>query len=134
MFGPDRELYLGMGDGGGSGDPERTAQDPDSPLGKLLRIDRSEGGGYEVAALGLRNPWRFSFDREDRAALDRRRWPGRDRGDRRGRRSGALDGDPPPNFGWSAFEGTQPFNSDQEAADAIAPVLEYPRDDGASVR
>ena len=44
LFGPDVELYLGMGDGGGAGDPERTAQNPDSPLGKLLRIDRDEPG------------------------------------------------------------------------------------------
>ena len=130
MFGPDRELYLGMGDGGGSGDPERTAQDPDSPLGKLLRIDRSDGGGYEVAALGLRNPWRFSFDRKTGQL-----WigdVGQDEIEEIDAVPGsALDGDPPPNFGWSAFEGTQPFNSDQQAADAIPPVLEYPRDDGA---
>ena len=45
-------------------------------------------------------------------------------------RSGELDRDPPPNFGWSAFEGTQRFNSDQEAPGAIAPVLEYGRDGG----
>ena len=129
MFGPDRELYLGMGDGGGSGDPERTAQDPGSPLGKLLRIDRSEGGGYEVAALGLRNPWRYSFDRETgelwigdvgQNALEEIDAVG----------SGELERDPPPNFGWSAFEGTQRFNSDQEAPGAIAPVLEYGRDGG----
>ena len=63
LFGPDGELYAGTGDGGGAGDPERTAQDPTSPLGKLLRID-AESGDTEVAALGLRNPWRFSFDRE----------------------------------------------------------------------
>ena len=44
LFGPDRELYLGMGDGGGAGDPERTAQDPESPLGKLLRLDLDAPG------------------------------------------------------------------------------------------
>ena len=130
MFGPDRELYLGMGDGGGSGDPERTAQDPGSPLGKLLRIDRSEGGGYEVAALGLRNPWRFSFDRETGEL-----WIG-DVGQDALEEIDAVAGrasstrDPPPNFGWSAFEGTQRFNSDQQAPGAIPPVLEYGRDGG----
>jgi glucose/arabinose dehydrogenase len=129
LFGPDDELYLGMGDGGGSGDPERTAQDSASPLGKLLRIDRAEPGGYQVAALGLRNPWRYSFDRETGDL-----WIG-DVGqdaieeiDAVAR--GALDGEP-LNFGWSAFEGTEPFNPDQRAPGAIPPVLEYPRADGA---
>ena len=83
LFGPDGRLYAGTGDGGGGGDPERTAQDPDSPLGKLLRIDL-EGGAPQVAALGLRNPWRFSFDRRKRRPLDRRRRPERARGDRLG--------------------------------------------------
>lgn len=80
-FGPqDRALYIGTGDGGGGGDPDGNAQDPSSLLGKLLRIDVETGGvpytipednpfigvpGYrpEIWALGLRNPWRFSFDR-----------------------------------------------------------------------
>lgn len=80
-FGPDGYLYIGMGDGGSANDPQRHGQNPDSLLGKLLRIDvnRSGGGrgytvptdnpfvgreGYrpEIWALGLRNPWRFSFD------------------------------------------------------------------------
>ena len=64
LFGPDGELYAGTGDGGGGGDPERTAQDPRSPLGKLLRVDPPRRGEPAVAALGLRNPWRYSFDRE----------------------------------------------------------------------
>jgi glucose/arabinose dehydrogenase len=79
-FGPDGYLYIGMGDGGSGGDPFLLAQNPDNVLGKLLRIDVESGAapygipptnpflgmaGYrpEIWALGLRNPWRFSFDR-----------------------------------------------------------------------
>ena len=79
-FGPDGFLYIGMGDGGGEGDPNNNAQSPNSLLGKLLRIDvESSSDPYEIPpdnpflgifayrpeiwALGLRNPWRFSFDR-----------------------------------------------------------------------
>jgi len=79
-FGPDGYLYIGMGDGGSSGDPEERAQAPGDLLGKLLRIDVESGAtpyaipptnpytqttSYrpEIWALGLRNPWRFSFDR-----------------------------------------------------------------------
>lgn len=86
MFGPDGYLYLGVGDGGGSGDPGGNAQDTDSLLGKILRIDVDsddfpgndgknyaipddnpfvgEQGADEIWALGVRNPWRFSFDPE----------------------------------------------------------------------
>jgi glucose/arabinose dehydrogenase len=62
-------LYAGLGDGGtnpnaSKGDPENHAQDPASRLGKILRIDpTAPGADWQVAALGLRNPWRFSFDR-----------------------------------------------------------------------
>ena len=126
LFGPDGELYLGMGDGGGAGDPERTAQNLESPLGKLLRIDRDKGG-YEVAAFGLRNPWRYSFDR----ATDDL-WIG-DVGQDSLEEIDAVTADQfasgnDLNFGWSAFEGTQRFNSDQEAPGAIPPVFEYPHD------
>ena len=61
-FGPDGALWVGMGDGGSGGDPENRAQNPTSQLGKLLRIDTASGR-VTMAALGLRNPWRFSFDR-----------------------------------------------------------------------
>jgi glucose/arabinose dehydrogenase len=78
-FGPDGYLYIGMGDGGGGGDPEENGQDPEALLGKMLRIDvdrrgsdkayatpadNMRGARPEIWALGLRNPWRFSFDRE----------------------------------------------------------------------
>lgn len=78
-FGPDGYLYIGMGDGGSGGDPQNNGQNPMALLGKMLRIDVSGGGAYSVPAsnpfvntpgyqpeiwsLGLRNPWRFSFDR-----------------------------------------------------------------------
>jgi glucose/arabinose dehydrogenase len=64
QFGPDGLLYAGTGDGGGGGDPNGNAQNDDSRLGKLLRIDpRVPGAAPENFAKGLRNPWRFSFDR-----------------------------------------------------------------------
>src|SRR5918999_1233410 len=78
QFGPDGYLYIGMGDGGGVGDPENNAQDLGTLLGKMLRIDVEGGSPYaippnnplvgnpgardEIWAWGLRNPWRFSFD------------------------------------------------------------------------
>jgi glucose/arabinose dehydrogenase len=132
LFGPDEELYLGMGDGGGGGDPERTAQDLDSLLGKIIRVDTS-GGESQVAAYGLRNPWRFSFDRKTRDL-----WLGDVGQDSLEEINGVTfrqfsGPDAPLNFGWSAFEGTQRFNSDQEAPDAMPPVLEYPLGDACAV-
>jgi glucose/arabinose dehydrogenase len=132
LFGPDDELYLGMGDGGGGGDPERTAQNLDSLLGKLLRVD-VDGGEPQVAAYGLRNPWRFSFDRKTREL-----WIGDVGQDALEEIDGVTfdrftGPDAPLNFGWSAFEGTERFNDDQEAPGAIPPVLVYGREGGCSV-
>jgi glucose/arabinose dehydrogenase len=63
-FGPDGRLYLGLGDGGSAFDPEGRGQRLDTFLGKLLRRDVDRPGSrWEMAAFGLRNPWRFSFDR-----------------------------------------------------------------------
>ena len=64
LFGPDRRLWVGLGDGGSGGDPENRAQNPDTLLGKMLRLDvRVASPRPEIVALGLRNPWRYSFDR-----------------------------------------------------------------------
>ena len=77
-FGPDGYLYIGLGDGGSEGDPVRTSQNLQTLLGKILRINVDSGDAYtippdnpfagggglpEIWAYGLRNPWRFSFDR-----------------------------------------------------------------------
>ncbi len=99
VFGPDGYLYIGLGDGGSGGDPERNSLDLASRLGKILRIDPVEADGQpftvpadnpfvDVAgadptiwSFGLRNPWKFSFDDDERRSVDRRRRPERVRGD-----------------------------------------------------
>jgi glucose/arabinose dehydrogenase len=144
LFGPDDLLYIGLGDGGGADDQDRRAQDLSDLLGKILRIDPAPAGGRqysvpadnpfadeadargEIYSYGLRNPWRFSFDREtgDLAIGD----VGQEEQEEvdlvaRGQGSGA-------NFGWSAYEGENRFNEDQEAPGAIPPVLVATHEDG----
>jgi glucose/arabinose dehydrogenase len=107
-FGPDGLLYIGTGDGGGSGDPLRNGQSRRSLLGKILRVDPTRAGARpRMYAYGLRNPYRFSFDRAtgDLAIGD----VGQDQVEevdflRRGSASGT-------NFGWSVFEGTHRYRS-----------------------
>jgi glucose/arabinose dehydrogenase len=147
LFGPDGHLYIGTGDGGIADDPERNGQDLGSMLGKILRIDPRPsadrpygipsdnpfvdrtGARPEVYSYGLRNPWRFSFDRESQALTIGD--VGQDSleevdytlaGEARG-----------ANFGWSAFEGTERFNEDQEAPGALRPIHTYGRDEGCSI-
>lgn len=144
LFGPDGKLYIGLGDGGDGGDPDRNGLDLSTLLGKILRIDPTpdgeapytipegnpfvdeQGARPEIYSYGLRNPWRFSFDREteDFSIGD----VGQDAFEEidlvgRGRGSGA-------NFGWSAFEGDQRFNEDQDPGGAIPPVLTASHADG----
>ena len=150
LFGPDELLYIGTGDGGslgGSPDPERNGQNLGSLLGKILRIDPRESGGDpysvpadnpfvgrpgarpEVCNYGLRNPWRFSFDRDTRALAI---------GDVGSSILEEIDYVPAErtcgnNFGWSAFEGTERVNEDQRAPNMVPPILVYGHGEGCSV-
>jgi glucose/arabinose dehydrogenase len=147
-FGPDRMLYIGLGDGGGANDQHGrrgNAQDLGSVLGKILRIDVSgepgarpyriprdnpfrarDGARPEVWAYGLRNPWRFAFDRETgdltiadvgQDAVEEVNFVSRERG------SGG-------NFGWRPWEGTRRVFASEEAPGHIRPVLELPHERG----
>jgi glucose/arabinose dehydrogenase len=103
-FGPDGRLYAGTGDGGGGGDPFHNAQNPNRLLGKILRFDAARRTP-EVFAVGLRNPWRFSFDRAngDVTIAD----VGQDKYEEVDFvKSGTLRG---KNFGWSNYEGFHPY-------------------------
>jgi glucose/arabinose dehydrogenase len=100
QFGPDGRLYMGTGDGGGGGDPFRNAQNPQRLLGKILRFDAARRK-VEVVAIGLRNPWRFSFDRRSGdvtiADVGQNQYEEVDFVPH-----GRLQG---KNFGWSHYEG-----------------------------
>lgn len=139
-FGPDGLLYVGMGDGGGGGDPLDQAQDPSSKLGKLLRIDvdthpepppgNYPGADPDVWALGLRNPWRFAFDRATGdlviADVGQNLFEEIDV---------AFAGEPGRNFGWPILEATHCYDPPEacETNGLTLPVFEYGRDDGCSV-
>lgn len=149
-FGPDGYLYIGMGDGGSAGDPQNNAQNLGSLLGKILRIDvnKSEGNrAYgipqdnpflnrpgarpEIWAYGLRNPWRFSFDRETGDL-----WIG----DVGQGRIEEVDFQPASskggeNYGWRLKEGSQCYNpsSGCEREGLVDPVLEYDHSQGNSI-
>jgi len=145
MFGPDGMLYIGMGDGGLGGDPQNRAQNPDSLLGKLLRIDvdgrdpyaippgnpfATSGGAAEIWALGLRNPWRFAFDRTAGllyiADVGQNAW---EEVDVEPVSQGGL------NYGWRIMEGTHCYNASScNSTGLVLPALEYPNpDDGCSI-
>jgi glucose/arabinose dehydrogenase len=150
-IGPDNYLYIGTGDGGSSNDPERLAQDTSSLLGKILRIDPNNidgvgnegytipsdnpyinvaGARPEIWSIGLRNPWRFTFDGFGNlwiADVGQNKWEevnvamgSRTQGGGKG-----------INFGWSAYEGSHRFNSDVIASNPLMPVFEYPHENGA---
>src|SRR4051812_3497056 len=140
QFGPDKRLYAGIGDGGSAGDPHNHGQSLDSRLGKLLRIDPRHGKRYsvkgnpfaarrgarkEVWAYGLRNPWRFSFDRAtgDLVIGD----VGQDSVEeidfaRRGAGRGA-------NYGWNVFEGNRRYRSGS-APGAVPPRVTHTHQEG----
>jgi glucose/arabinose dehydrogenase len=144
-FGPDGMLYIGSGDGGGAGDkhgPKGNAQDLGNLLGKILRVDVSIPGRYtvpadnpfkgraeaagEIFAYGLRNPWRFSFDRKTGelfcADVGQNKWEEVDI-IRKGR-----------NYGWRVMEGHHCFNPENcSSAGFEMPIAEYGRQEGISV-
>jgi glucose/arabinose dehydrogenase len=144
LFGPNRDLYIGLGDGGSEDDPQRNGLNLDTLLGKILRIDprRSSGRPYsipsdnpfvgragarpEIFEYGLRNPWRFSFDPFNGALAI---------GDVGQNEFEEVDYLPPAqaagaNLGWSAFEGYARFNRDQSPAGAVPPIFVYSHQSG----
>lgn len=137
-FGPDGFLYIGLGDGGSAGDPGNRAQNKNQLLGKILRIDVNNGDSYsipednpfaasdgepEIWALGLRNPWRFSFDRKtgDLFIADV------GQGEREEINFQPANSKGGENYGWRCFEGTHEFNSEncEGAENFVTPTIEY---------
>ena len=131
-FGPDGRLYLGLGDGGSAFDPGQRGQSLRTRLGKLLRLDvRRPGVRWQIAAYGLRNPWRFSFDR---ASGDL--WLA-DVGQDRVEEVHLLPASERRlvNFGWGAFEGRvrQPRRRLNRRGLLAFPVATYGRRDGCAI-
>jgi glucose/arabinose dehydrogenase len=139
-FGPQHYLYFGLGDGGFMGDPKGNAQNTNSLLGKLLRLDVSGGGAYripvsnpfangggrpEIYAWGFRNPWRWSFDRLSGELwlgdVGQNDWEEVDRV--------VIGG----NYGWNLREGFHCYTGDCNKVGLLDPVLEYSHDEGCSI-
>lgn len=152
-FGPDGYLYIGMGDGGSGGDPNDRAQDRTLLLGKMLRIDVDgttrgviTGCGLEanygipadnpfvgdgnacdeIWAYGMRNPWRFSFDRSTGALfigdVGQNAWEEIDL------QPAASPGG--ENYGWRCYEGTHEYNLTDCVGPFVDPIIEYPHTGG----
>jgi glucose/arabinose dehydrogenase len=146
-FGPDGFLYIGLGDGGSAGDPYNNGQNPGSLLGKILRIDTETGirpyaippgnpfanrKGHrpEIWAMGLRNPWRFSFDRlaGDLFIAD----VGQNRYEEVDFQPKSSAGG--ENYGWNIMEGNHCYKSKKcDSAGLVPPVAEYDHSRGCSI-
>jgi glucose/arabinose dehydrogenase len=146
-FGPDNFLYIGFGDGGSGGDPDGNGQNTSTLLGKILRIDVESGNspysvpdtnpfvgqaGYspEIWALGLRNPWRFSFDRQNGdlyiADVGQNSWEEIDF-----QTHTSSGGE---NYGWNIMEGAHCFDATScDQSNLILPVYEYDHTQGFSI-
>jgi len=133
-FGPDGRLYVGMGDGGGGGDPENRAQNLDEQLGKLLSLDVDQDvreKDWTIEGYGLRNPWRFSFDRETGdlwiGDVGQGEW---EEIDYTLRDSPGLE-----NYGWDVYEGMHVYEDKDPnpVGHLVMPVHEYSHDEGCSV-
>ena len=115
QFGPDGRLYWGNGDGGGAGDPGGNGQSLARPFAKIMRLNiNAKSPRWTLVAYGLRNPWRFSFDRKTGdlyiGDVGQDNWEEVDYL-KRGTQTIA-------NFGWNRYEGTHIYDGDHEAADA----------------
>ncbi|MBS1825512.1 MAG: PQQ-dependent sugar dehydrogenase [Acidobacteria bacterium] len=146
-FGPDGYLYIGMGDGGSAGDPQSNGQNRNALLGKMLRVDvesepgrvlvpptnpfpNTNGTRPEVWALGLRNPWRFSFDRAtgDLWIAD----VGQNAYEEINFQPASSKGG--ENYGWNLMEGAHCFRTATCNTQGLTlPVAEYGRNDGCSI-
>ncbi|MEO8487253.1 MAG: PQQ-dependent sugar dehydrogenase [Betaproteobacteria bacterium] len=148
-FGPDGTLSIGMGDGGNGDDPQNRAQDPQSLLGKMLRIDvdgaspyaippgnrfaSANDGRREIWAMGLRNPWKVAFDPRNGTL-----WIGDVGQDQREEVDRVPFGVAPPNFGWRVLEGTLCTTLGGGPGGCTSPVytppvVEYTHAEGCSV-
>ncbi|MEA3502112.1 MAG: PQQ-dependent sugar dehydrogenase, partial [Actinomycetota bacterium] len=137
-FGPDGSLWIGMGDGGAADDKFGNGQRDDTLLGAMLRIEVgpdvipygvAEDYGFaaaEVWAIGLRNPWRFSFDGDDLWIAD----VGQGDVEEINRVSADHRG---LNFGWPIYEGTECFAGPCDSAGLVPPHHEYRHDEGCSI-
>ena len=151
VFGADGKLWVGTGDGGGCGDPKKTAQDDGSRLGKMLRLDvdaANPASGVTVWGKGLRNPWRYAFDGASGdlwiADVGQNEWEevnvvvgavspvpsavvAADSGAHV--EKAPTSGGQPRNFGWSRMEGRACYGADTcKTAGLILPVFVYPHD------
>ncbi|MFC5166317.1 PQQ-dependent sugar dehydrogenase [Nonomuraea angiospora] len=142
-FGPDGHLYIALGDGGSAGDPQGNGQDLTTLLGKILRIDPRGGRPYEIPednpfadqksakpeiwAYGLRNPWRFGFDRGTGdlwiGDVGQNAWEEVDH-----QPAGSRGGE---NYGWNAREGKSRFRG-AKGRDMVDPVITYPLGKGGN--
>lgn len=145
VFGPDAMLYVGLGDGGSEGDPQRNGQNPHTLLGTILRLDVDAADSYaippdnpfadgangrpEIWAYGLRNPWRFSFDGPSGllyvADVGQNAWE-------------EINAEPAGraglNYGWNVMEGTHCYSASScDRSGLVLPILEYGHSEGCSV-
>jgi glucose/arabinose dehydrogenase len=132
VFGPDGKLYVGMGDGGSANDPHRNGQNPKALLGKMLRFD-VDHPTPEIVHIGMRNPWRFSFDTDGTLYIG-------DVGQNLWEEVDVAPAGSKLNFGWNIMEGTHCFDADSggtkdscDRSGLTLPVAEYPHDEGCSV-
>jgi len=127
VFGPDGRLYVGMGDGGGAGDTDNHAQNPNDRLGKMLRIDAAAASPtVEIWMIGLRNPWRFSFDRSTGdmwiGDVGQGEWEEIDF---------APAGSHGQNWGWNRREGKHAYNGGSPPAGNVDPIYDFSHNDGS---